>query len=226
MDVQLVWRVRSGQLPEPARGVYTAPARPCTWLQRVEVARLDASLDALACQPTAAVLNRFDDFRQGRPHILVPFGTTNHSRLAVIHQTRHLGAIDRCYPQGIPSTTPERTVIDLAMMLSFERLDRLVESELIHGRIDGERLAERFLSLTRRGLRGSKKLRAILAKRLADGEEVPASVLEALLLRRLRENGLPEPVRSSTFPGGPPRAAGSTTDFCPIASYSRPTAAH
>src|SRR2546421_5772859 len=106
-DDQLVRRVRSGQLLEPARGIYTDPAHPCTWLQRVEVARLDASLDALACQPTAAVLNRFDDFRQGRPHILVPFGTTNHSRLAVIHQTRHLGAIDRCYPQGIPSTTPE-----------------------------------------------------------------------------------------------------------------------
>jgi very-short-patch-repair endonuclease len=203
-DKEILLRLRARAIVQLAEGVYADPAHPATWLQRVEAARLEAGPDALACRWTAAALHGFVDFWKGEPHILVPFGSTNHGRLAAIHQSRLLTPADRTLIHGIPTTSVDRTIIDLAGELSPVRLQRLIEGEVISGKLDVSRLGEHFLSLARRGLKGTRKLRAVLQECASDSFQPLQSELEALLLRRLQENGLPAPVRQFHLPWRPP----------------------
>jgi hypothetical protein len=199
-DQEIRARLRSGRWTQLAEGVYGLASHPRTWQQRVEVARSDAGPGAFACRSTAAVLHKFNDFRPGKPHVLVASGRTNHSGIALVHQSRTLQRIDTTVAQGIPCTTPERTVIDLAAKLSYAHLDRVVESELMSKTVKGSRLGERFLALAGPGRPGLATLRSVLDVRLAHGYEPLASELEALLLRRLIENGLPIPTRQFHLP--------------------------
>lgn len=93
---------------------------------------------------------------------------------------------------GIPCTTVSRTIVDMAGRSGWEQLRRLVEQAAILRALDVDEV-DRVLARGRR--RGAPRLRAILAPWRGTAEQRPRvrSRLEARLLPRLIEGGLPSP---------------------------------
>jgi very-short-patch-repair endonuclease len=93
---------------------------------------------------------------------------------------------------GIPCTTASRTIVDMAGRSGWAQLRGLVEQAAILRRLDVDEI-DRILSLGRR--RGGPRLRTILAPWRNTPEQRPRlrSRLEARLLPRLVEEGLPAP---------------------------------
>jgi hypothetical protein len=93
---------------------------------------------------------------------------------------------------GIPCTTISRTIVDMAGGSGWGQLRRLVEQAAILRQLDVDEI-DRILALGRR--RGAPPLRTILAGWRGTAEPRPRvrSRLEARLLPRLIEEGLPVP---------------------------------
>ena len=93
---------------------------------------------------------------------------------------------------GIRCTTVARTLVDMAGWTGWGSMRRLVEQAAILRQLDVEEI-DRILSLGRR--RGAPRLRAILApwRQTQEPQPVLRSPLEARLLPRLIEEGLPAP---------------------------------
>lgn len=91
---------------------------------------------------------------------------------------------------GIPITRPERTLIDLASTLSLDSLEGVLDEFLRRDLAQLPRLAKRLNASNRPGVR---RLRRLVDERR--GSRISESELETRLLRALREEGLPLPVR-------------------------------
>jgi very-short-patch-repair endonuclease len=93
---------------------------------------------------------------------------------------------------GIPCTSAARTLVDMAGRSGWASLRRLVEQAAILRLLDIDEI-DRILAQGRR--RGAPRLRTILAPWRRGGEGTPKlrSRLEARLLPRLIEEGLPAP---------------------------------
>jgi very-short-patch-repair endonuclease len=109
-----------------------------------------------------------------------------------IHRTGEVQRIDRTRREGIPITTPARTLVDLAGVLDGEALETALEDGL-QQRLFGEGLLRRRLDdLGGSGRTGSAMLRQILDRR---GDAALESRLEVKVWRLLVRSGLPKPVR-------------------------------
>lgn len=93
---------------------------------------------------------------------------------------------------GIPCTTVSRTLVDMAARSGWGSLRRLVEQAAIMRKLDPEEID---LILSRGRRRGAPRLRSILIpwRNTAERHPVVRSRLEARLLPRLIEEGLPAP---------------------------------
>jgi very-short-patch-repair endonuclease len=93
---------------------------------------------------------------------------------------------------GIPCTTASRTIVDMAGRSSWGQLRRLVEQAAVMRQLDIEQI-DRILARGRR--HGAPRLRTILSPWRNTAEPRPQlrSRLEARLLPRLIEEGLPSP---------------------------------
>jgi hypothetical protein len=94
--------------------------------------------------------------------------------------------------EGIPCTTPARTLVDMAGRLGWVSLRRLVEQAAVLRLLEVEAV-DRAMARGRR--RGAPTLRAILAPWRSTSAKQPRlrSLLEARILPRLVEAGLPRP---------------------------------
>lgn len=94
--------------------------------------------------------------------------------------------------EGVPCTSPSRTLVDMAGRCGWASLRRLVEQAAVLGLLDVDEI-DRILALGRR--RGAPRLRAILSPWRGTAEQRPKlrSRLEARLLPRLISEGLPSP---------------------------------
>jgi very-short-patch-repair endonuclease len=93
---------------------------------------------------------------------------------------------------GIPCTTVSRTIVDMAGRSGWAQLRRLVEQAAVLRQLD---VGEIDLVLSRGRRLGAPRLRTILApwRSTADLRPILRSPLEARLLPRLIEEGLPAP---------------------------------
>lgn len=108
------------------------------------------------------------------------------------HRVRLPDADEFEFRDGIPCTTASRTLVDMAGSTGWSSMRRLVEQAAILRLLDIEEI-DRILVLGRR--RGVPRLRTILAPWRETHEQRPVvrSRLEARLLPRLIEEGLPAP---------------------------------
>jgi very-short-patch-repair endonuclease len=110
-----------------------------------------------------------------------------------VHRTDQLPRIDRTRLDGIPITTPARTLVDVAGVFDEEALESAVEDGL-RRRLVNERLLRRRLDeLGGSGRPGTGMLRRILDRRC--GDAALESRLEVKVWRLLVRSGLPKPVR-------------------------------
>jgi very-short-patch-repair endonuclease len=113
------------------------------------------------------------------------------------HRTGPLAADERTELDGVPITTPARTVLDLAAGLGARELERLVahvEREALAGREQLEALA-----LRRCRHRGAALLGRVLA--LQDGPQLTRSEAESRFLELVRRAGLPPPAANARVQG-------------------------
>jgi hypothetical protein len=104
-----------------------------------------------------------------------------------VHRSATLEPRDVVLCDGIPTTSPARTLVDLAVCLDQRRLRRAVREAQSLKRVTLRQVAETAARLGPR--RGSAKLAAILA----DGPAPTRSELEDVVLGLILDGGLPKP---------------------------------
>ncbi|MEX2627280.1 MAG: hypothetical protein WD225_10390 [Ilumatobacteraceae bacterium] len=153
---------------------------------------LDVGGDAVVSGPTAAALHGFDGFGLRPPfHVTIGRGRDVQRIGHIIHTTTALPLIDRARVDGIPTTAPARTLIDLARSESPERLTAAFDSGLRDGRFNETLVHRRIVDLRTRGRFGIPKLLAVI-----DGSEITRgghSWLEREFLRLVATAELPRP---------------------------------
>ena len=186
-------RVEVGALRHMHRGVYLlgaldGPLRP----------RLAPEMAAvLACGDGARVSHRSAGwlwgFWPGRPprgpDVAVPWETRRARAGVTVHRTRSLASSDRTTVEGIPVTTPARTLRDLATVASPRVLNRAAARAERLGLVDAETIAALLAA------HGARPGVATLRAALGDGRSLvlTRSEAEELLLALLRRFGLPTP---------------------------------
>jgi very-short-patch-repair endonuclease len=172
-------------------GVYVVGGVPID--ATVELAAACLATGGVASHRSAAYLHGLVDDGPSRPEVTVS-PSKGHRQGPLVHRSGDLLPRDVIRVQGIRATNPNRTLIDVGAVVPSAILEAAVERALHQRLTTFDRLVRRFFEVARRGRDGVGPLRALLVER--DPSLAPAeSDLETLLLRILREHGLPEPVR-------------------------------
>lgn len=160
---------------------------------------------AAASHRSAAALHGLDGFAFGRSvwdkHdglIELPIEITvcrprNRFGPEITHLSRDLTPIDVTTVDGVPCTTVERTIVDLAAVAHPLRVEEALDAAVRDGKTTIARVAARLAALRKRGRAGVRVLAEILDRRTA-GPELE-SVLERRFLRIIERHGLPLPSR-------------------------------
>jgi len=187
-------RVRAKRWIALRRGVYCFAGAPRTDRRDVMEACLGSGDEALASHFTAGVLWDLDEVWPHREkHLLMRHGKGRRRRRGlVVHRTHRLGPSDRAMVDGIPVTSPTRTIIDLAAILPEEKLALSVMDAARRELIEPEEFREAVLALPR--IRGGDKLRRIVGGRT--WREFHESRGEARTLQALTGAGLEDFVTS------------------------------
>lgn len=181
-------RIASGRLHPVWRGVY-AVGRPLLdrrgrWMAAV----LTCGPAAALSHGSAAALWGFGAEQGGLIDISIPSGRRSRQRGIRVHRRTEAVLADFASHEGIPATSPTRTLIDLATRLRPMQLERAVNeadkldrvrADVLHASLDGYR-----------GQPGVAPLRRLLAPstfRLSDSE------LEQHMRRLAHSSGLPVP---------------------------------
>ena len=186
---QIDWRLRVGRLHRVFRGVYAVGHRALsgegTWMAAV----LAAGKDGVLSHWSSATLWRMRSGRGPRSHVTSPRKRRN-SRAITFHHA-HLLEDEVTEEQGIPVTTPARTLLDLAPLLPSPVLARMVESA--PGR--GASVAQLLDRYPRKA--GVPKLRTIVAT----PRPMTRSDLEATVFEAIANADLPGPAVNANVEG-------------------------
>jgi very-short-patch-repair endonuclease len=187
---ELEWRIQAGRLHRVHAGVYSlAPweliSKQGWWMAAV----LASGPQALLSHRTAAALWGLRGYSSGAIHVTVPRKSTSTQRIR-----RHFSLVlpdERGAEEGIPATSINRTIFDLA---ATENLDTLVamikEAEYLrrYERISLPALLERYP-----GKRGSRKIKLALQRIIEEPPGRTQSKLEQRFASFLRGHSLPSP---------------------------------
>ncbi|MFL5902795.1 MAG: type IV toxin-antitoxin system AbiEi family antitoxin domain-containing protein [Solirubrobacteraceae bacterium] len=114
-----------------------------------------------------------------------------------LHVTRSLPPFDVTRHHGIPVTTPTRTVLDLAQVLTERNLRRVVHEGEVQRLVSNDELRERVHRSPKR--RGGPRLRAIVD----EGPVRTRSEFEEVTYDLLARNRFPRPKTNTPLPGLP-----------------------
>jgi very-short-patch-repair endonuclease len=184
------YRIRSGEWSRVHPGVYRLASSPETFHQRLLAACLSAGADAVASHRAAASLLGLP-VPDGHVEITVPECRRIRIAGARLHRTTDLATLRRRRIDGIPVTTPSRTVVDLAKVLDPDQLEAVLDHTLAERIVSVRSLTTTLASRPSRGRRGTALLARLLAQRPAG--RAPESRFESRLLRALTAFGLPHP---------------------------------
>lgn len=133
----------------------------------------------------------------GGPVDVIPARHRSKIRGIRLHYVRQLAADERVVHEGIPVTSPARTILDLAAVLGGRELESIV------ARAERERLVtvDQLVAMLERsrGRRGVPELRKVLA--LPGGAALTRSEAERQLLALVRQARLPPPVCNAVVGG-------------------------
>lgn len=156
---------------------------------------LESGPDAAASHRSAAALLGVPGFsRSGHPEVTTPRPRRHRTTGGVVHRWRPFPDHHLTVVEGIATTRPARTLVDLAGVLHPARTERAVDNCLSAGILTLADLHSTFIELAGRGRKGIALMRRLLDER-GPGYVAPASELEARFLALVRDAGLPEPER-------------------------------
>lgn len=181
-------RIRGGRLHPRHRGVYSVGHRRLSRAGRYLAAVLSAGDGAVLSHRSAADLWRLRASTDGRIDVIA----TTHQRgdrEVLVHRTT-LGAGDITTCQGVPITTPLRTIVDLASCVPAHQLEPAIRQAVYRRLTTTTLLAEAVDQYG--GRRGVRSLRRALAS-LGEAPGRTRSDLEDRFIRFLRKHSLPMP---------------------------------
>lgn len=183
-------RVSTGHLIAVGFGIYTLPGVLESELTLLRAAT--AALDAVASHQSAGRLHGLDGLGATRVAVSVPVRRSNRFAGVVVHQLTDLSVDEVVEISGIPATDPSRTIIDLAAILSVERLAPIADQAVRMKLTSYSKLLARLDQMARRGKPGVTTMRRLLEPRLGRNY-ASDSALETKLLNLLEKGGLPRP---------------------------------
>jgi very-short-patch-repair endonuclease len=175
-------------------GVYRVSGAPITWHSDLRAATLAAGEGAAISHRSGAALYEIP----GGSREFIELSCIRWRRTVrpglVVHESRRLDPRDIQLMNGVPVTTPERTLLDLASQFPRANyLEFVIHAARRKRLITYESTKEMFDRHARRGLKGVSALREAL-ERWDPSSRATESEMETLLLQALRKSGLPEPV--------------------------------
>ena len=187
---QIDWRVKRKRLHVVHGGVYAVGhlvlSQEGIWMAAV----LAAGEDAVLSHWAAASLCRLRPGRGPRSHVTCP--RKRRSGRAIAFHQANLPADEVTEVNGIPTTTPVRTTLDLAPLLPSPSLTRMVAAMRPTGGASLTALIDRYPRKP-----GAARLRPIIAR----PQPMTRSDLEADYLERFEQAGLPRPAVNSIIEG-------------------------
>ncbi len=182
-------RLDEGVLVKIAPAVYALPG----------VFGAESSILAAATRGLGAVVShqaaaRLHGVTVAGPRLVVsvPHRRTHLFSDVVVHQLTDIRDVDVSRVGGLPITTPCRTVLDLASVLSLSQLGRAIDRFATKGLANFEQMSQVLDELGRKGKPGVVRLRHALEPRLSSSGN-SESDLESRLLELIRLSSLPEP---------------------------------
>ena len=170
-------------------GAYVLGGTPITWFTKIASASLGAGKGSAASHRSAAALLGLDGFKPGVLELTSPRqlrweGVVTHERPLPPRDVRPIN--------GIPATTPTRTLLDLGAVVNLNQLLAALDSSLLTGKTSVSYL-ERRLDGNGRCPKGAGPLRRLLELRRR-GQPPTESELERMYDRRVtRRFRLPTP---------------------------------
>jgi hypothetical protein len=204
-DRVITRRVATGRWSAAAPGVLVLPGRRATWRRALWVAHLHAGPSSVVSHESAARLHGSTQVRRGVVAVTVE-GRRRHGIPGVVwHRPTDLVPAEVVRIDGLPVTSPARTVVDLAAVVSAPRLRLVVEAGVLDRSLTLAEVGAILSRVRRRGKPGVSRLAAVLDD-LGPGDGIPHSELERLLDRVIELAGLPPPLREHPLPGAGPRS--------------------
>jgi hypothetical protein len=182
-------RVQLGRWERRQAGVYQIDRRYLAWLDQLAAAVLAGGEATLASHRAALVLWGMDGLRSAPVEVTAPYSNRPIPKNVIVHRTRR--AMDSCVVDGVPVTTAERTLLDLASLLPPIVLSKAVESSIRNQFASADSILETISIQGGRGVRGVKKLKRVMADRSSDTPTGSGSETE--LIFYLRRAGVLEP---------------------------------
>ena len=178
-------RVRRGWLHPIHQGVYAVGHTSLTSTGRWFAAVLACGDRAVLSHRPAAAAWDLRPVPSGPVDVTVPPGGRELRSGLRMHRSA-LEDSEKTSIDGLPITTPERTLLDIATILRPDHLERAVEQAEWRRLVDREELQR----LAETGWPGAPALRAALTEPFI----VTRSVLERRFLKLCRDHGLPKPL--------------------------------
>ena len=142
------------------RGVYAVGHEALTVRGRAIGALLAAPPGALLADRTAAAIWEIGQDDLSLPHLLLPAATKVRPATLVAHRSRHIPRTDRRTRHGLPLTSPERTLLDMAETSAPAETARALREARVSGLVTPAGIERRLGAAT--GRRGVPILRSLL----------------------------------------------------------------
>ena len=190
-DAQIGWRLRTGQWESVHRGVYRHAVSPETPQSRLLAMCL--ACDGVASHRSAAALHGIDGYELDRIEVLVPWKRRPMIKGVRLHRTTQMHLAKPVTRDGILCTSVGRTVLDVASVVSRERLEHTIDAVLRQGLLRLEDMYAVLVSHSRHGRTGCGPFRDALEERRGD-DAVPLSAWSRMVSDLLTDFGLKRPV--------------------------------
>jgi predicted transcriptional regulator of viral defense system len=180
-------RVRGGRLHRLHSGVYAVGHPNVPREGRFLAAVKAGGVHAVLSHFSAAALWGIVPWEERRPQITVPVAVTRRHPGLRVHRSSMLAVADVTRHQGIPVTTPARTLLDLAASLDARALRRAVRQAQGLHRVNVRQLAELL------GRAGRRPGTAALRRIIATGPAPTRSELENVVLDLILQGSIEHP---------------------------------
>lgn len=188
---QISRRLSSGDWKVIHPGVYRHTAVALTWEARLLAAVLSSG--GVASHRCAAALWYLDGYSEPEIEVTIPNTQWRGLPDLRVHRTTQWDRRELTVKRGIPVTGINRTILDSAGVLGYQRTERLAESAIRKDLTSWIDLIETLRQHSRQGRNGCLTLRTLLDNRLGD-KTVPLSEFSRLVTNLLVDAGIPKPV--------------------------------
>jgi very-short-patch-repair endonuclease len=188
-------RIQSGQWQQRQAGVYQIDRRPQSWEEKLWSAVLAGGEGSLVSHRTALLFWNLDGISSAPLEITTRFGTKPMPDGVLVHRTRRVR--DQDTVAGLPVTNIPRTLLDCAGMLPPIVLTKAVDSAVRSDVASLDELANFVEQRGGRGVKGTRRMRGVLA--LFGQDHGTGSPAESEAYFHIRHSSLPRPILQREF---------------------------